>query len=695
MHRPLVRIVALASLCASLVIPAAPLGAQAPAWNDARSLELVQRAAARRAEQLADTGLVDYTAQAHGYLTFLAQLGEGFTEPPQVVKADELELEVFWKAPNLSRQRIVGRRDTLLLPTDINYHRDHLGIVQNNFPDIIRLGDGDEVADVPHPLSARGMPVYDYRIADSLSIRLPDRTIEVYRVDVRPRNDQRPAVVGAVFIDRSEAQVVRMAFNFTRAAYLDRDLEDLAIVLENALVGTRFWLPRRQEIEIRRIGRWLDFPARGIIRGRWEIRRYELNVGLQSQMFRGSEIVQAPRSVLESKQWQGRILDSLPPDVRALTDEDVRRVQEEARALVRADALQRARTTSIAGRGVSEFVRVNRAEGLSLGAGLSRRLGAGFAVSGSGRWGLEDEEAKGKLALRWDRASGAGVRVRAWREYVDLRDEPERSGLVNSIAAQEFGSDYTEPMDERALSLEVMSPAWLGARWTLGGELARQREVSVAASPASGRYEPTLPVQRLEETRLRLTVARPTTLSILGSEIRARATVTASSFEGEADGESDRYVRFFSVANVERPMGRNRAVLRATFGASKAEGELPVQALHFAGGPVSAPGYDFHAFAGDAIGTLHAEWRRPVSFVSLRLGRYGRTPASATLAPFAHAVYVAGSAGPGEGRNGWYPSAGIGTQLLFDLLRFDVARGLRDGRWTFSVDVARDFWSVL
>ena len=31
--------------------------------------------------------------------------------------------------------------------------------------------------------------------------------------------------------------------------------------------------------------------------------------------------------------------------------------------------------------------------------------------------------------------------------------------------------------------------------------------------------------------------------------------------------------------------------------------------------------------------------------------------------------------------------------LVIDSL--DVARGLRNGRWTFSVDVGRDFWSVL
>ena len=194
-----------------------------------------ERATARRAAQLADTALVDYQASAHGYLTFLAQLGEGFPEPPKIVKADELALEVYWRSPDLSKQRIVGRRDTLLLPTDINYHRDHLGIVQNNFPNIVRLGDGDEVRDVPHPLSLAGLAIYDYAISDSLKIQLPDRAIDVLEVRLRPKNDRVPAAVGAVYIDREQATVVRMAFSFTRAALIDKQLEDVSIVLENAL----------------------------------------------------------------------------------------------------------------------------------------------------------------------------------------------------------------------------------------------------------------------------------------------------------------------------------------------------------------------------------------------------------------------------------------------------------------------------
>src|SRR5690348_11603507 len=345
----------LTSTCALALLVAPPLLAQR--WNEPRARELVERATARRVQQLADTGLKDYKAIAHGYVTFLAQVGEGLAEPPKVVKADELVDEVYWLAPNLSKQRILGRRDTLLLPTDISYHRDHLGIVQNNFPAIIRLGEGDEVRDVPHPLSPAGLQAYDFAIADSLPMNLPGPTTMLYQVKARPKDDTQARLIVAVYIDRDDAQVVRMAFHFTRAAFLDKALEDLFVAIENGLIGTRFWLPRKQEIEIRRGGTWLDYPVRGIIRGRWEIGDYQVNVGLNPAMFAGPEIVPAPKAAQDTFHFTGRVLDSLPPDVRAVTDADIRQVQAEARDLVRAQALRRSQALVLSAGSVSDFMR--------------------------------------------------------------------------------------------------------------------------------------------------------------------------------------------------------------------------------------------------------------------------------------------------------------------------------------------------
>jgi hypothetical protein len=37
----------------------------------------------------------------------------------------------------------------------------------------------------------------------------------------------------------------------------------------------------------------------------------------------------------------------------------------------------------------------------------------------------------------------------------------------------------------------------------------------------------------------------------------------------------------------------------------------------------------------------------------------------------------------------------VGFEPFLGMARFDVARGLRDGRWTFSFDVMRGWWGIL
>ena len=690
-------VAALAAAGIAALLSLQPGTAGAQTWNDERSIALVARATELRDRQLADTALIDYRATAHGYLTFLAQLGEGFTEPPKIVKADELALEVYWHAPNLSKQRIVGRRDTLLLPTDINYHRDHLGIVQNNFPDIIRLGDGDEVADVPHPLSGAGMEAYDFAIRDSLSIELPDRAIRVTEVLVRPRDDQLPRLIGAIYIDQGSGEVVRMAFNFTRAAFLDRQLEDLFITLENALVGGQFWLPRRQEIEIRRSGTWLDYPVRGIIRGRWEICCYEINTGIDPSFFRGPEIVQAPLRERMLHRFEGSVLDGLPDEVRIVADEDVRRVQEEARELVRQQALSRARGARLSARRVSDFVRVNRAEGLAIGAGTTVRLGRGVRTEIAGRWGFADDEPKGRAAVLIERASGAGAGLFAERAYREAGDVQEVSLLRNSIAAQEFGSDYTEPYDVRAGGAWLSFGERLGMLVRLEGAVERHDRVGLAASPSFGQYERVIPAWSLDARRLSLWLERPLRQGPLGMILRGRAELRALWYEGRdtaLHAGSRSLLRGFLEVEAQRPLGTGTLALRTAVAAVKAEGAEPAppQTLVYLGGPVSGPGYTYHAFRGTAGLSQRVEWRIPVPAPAIPLGRFGSTPATATLAPFANVVWIDGA--PGQ-RSGWYPSLGLGTMAFFDLIRVDVARGLRDGRWTFSLDLSREFWGIL
>lgn len=688
-----------AAACAALLlVTTAGPRAGAQEWNDPRTRELVERATARRVQQLADTGLRDYKAVAHGYVTFLAQVGEGLAEPPKVVKADELVNEIFWKAPNLSKQRIVGRRDTLLLPTDINYHRDHLGIVQNNFPAIIRLGEGDEVRDVPHPLSTQGLAAYDFAISDSLPLILPGRTITLLEVKVRPRDDRQPRIIGAVFIDRDDAQVVRMAFNFTRAAFLDPALEDLFVVIENGLIGGRFWLPRKQEIEIRRGGTWLDFPVRGIIRGRWEISDYQVNSGLSYGLFSGPEIVTAPPSVRDTLKFAGSVLDSLPPDVRAVTDAEIRAVQQEARALVRAQALQRPQTLVLSALGLSDFARFDRAEGLALGGGVATRFGRGFDVQLRARYGVDDRAVKGNAAAGW-RSPSVGVRLFGLRDFREAGDVQERSRLVNSIAAQELGADATDPYHVEGAGVGLDAFDVHGLRLRLDATIERQRALEIRATPAAGTFPRILPATPLRAARLSLTAERATSLSFFGTELRATGEVRGSRLSTDDAAlpiSTTNVARAFVSLGLERPVGRQRLVLQTYAGAVAADGVIPPQEWLWFGGPLSAPGYDFHELGALSGVSQRVEWRTPIPAPAVPLGRFGKIPGEATLAPFVQGTFMRRALeGDAAHPTGVYPSAGVALMPFFDLLRVQVARGLRNGRWTVNVDVARDFWGIL
>jgi hypothetical protein len=319
-------------------------------------------------------------------------------------------------------------------------------------------------------------------------------------------------------------------------------------------------------------------------------------------------------------------------------------------------------------------------------------------ASVGGRWGIEDEAAKGHATLAWQRASGRGLRLSAFRSYRDASDEPEVSLLRNSFASQEFGSDYTEPYDARGVVVATQLGARYGLRWRAEAGYERHAPLAVNATPAFGRFERTIPAARASASRLVLAADRATAAAPFGATLSGRVEARATRFDPRGSGpdalaERTTVGRLAGVAEAARPFGARQLALRLTAAYADGSAGVPAQELVYLGGPTSGPGYRFHEFVGELGATARAEWRLPVPFPSLPLGRFGRSAGTATLAPFAHTVYLARPAAPGRG--GWYPAVGIGAITLFDVLRFDVARGVRDGRWTFSVDAARPFWGVL
>src|SRR5690242_5633763 len=254
-----------------------PTTLAAQGWNDTAAVALVSRAVLRSTMVQGDSGVRSWHVRAHGLLLFLARRNDPAATAERVIKADELDVEVYWSAPGRSKQVIRGWRDRRYLPTDIRYHRDHLGIVTDGYGPRIRIGGGDEVKDVVHPLSAEGLQAYEFLLRDSATVANDGRPVVLDVVDVRPKDATAPGVVGTIYLDHATAELVRARWSFTPVSYLDRTLEELTVLLDYALIDGRYWLPYRQTIELRRNAGWLELPYEGIIRGTWDFGEYDID----------------------------------------------------------------------------------------------------------------------------------------------------------------------------------------------------------------------------------------------------------------------------------------------------------------------------------------------------------------------------------------------------------------------------------
>ncbi|OYV64865.1 MAG: hypothetical protein B7Z72_12770 [Gemmatimonadetes bacterium 21-71-4] len=283
---------------------------------------------------------------------------------------------------------------------------------------------------------------------------------------------------------------------------------------------------------------------------------------------------------------------------------------------------------------------------------------------------------------------------------------------MNSLAAQEFGSDATEPYEVTSAGAALEFPAW-GLRWTLGAAAERQRPVTVHAQPALGHYAATVSALPYDLWHGSLAAARDTPLDLFGFDatgsVRADGRRRIGRYACAVAGgvpcrlpPADSW-GLSALADVRRDVAGVQLVAQTAAEATGADrGAEPAQDLVYFGGPVTAPGYALHGLVGTRGVSQRLELRVPVPFVSIPLSTFGRSPARATLAPYFNVVGLDGSQtlqtlAPGVMREQRiFPSVGVGLITFFDLIRIDVARGLASGgRWTFSIDATRGFWPIL
>ena len=679
----------MASLIPALLRPC-DAGGQLPSeWNGERASELVQQARDLRQATAIDSAFQAYQADARGYVYFF--LDRTNSDERTLVKTDQVALEVFWRAPRQTAQRLVGRRDAKELPTNINYHLDHLTVVQDDFGDLIRLGDGDEVEAVVHPAAPGSASIYDYRLTDSLTVTIPApaRTIRVYEVEVRPKDPEEPGVIGSLFLERGTGAIVRLTFTFTPASYVDGRLDYIRISMDNSVWDGKYWLPYRQEVELRRELPLIAFLGGSVIRGRFEIRNYRFNPTLPESLFLAGPVVAIPLNQRRNFPFETGLYDQLS-EQGLNPSAEIEAIREQAMDVSRQRYLSGLSRSRLHVPFISSVYRYNRAEGSFVGAGTSLQLGPSWTLLSRGGYAFGRENGQVTVDLRSDIAPKGFNGSIWWNELQNAGGGlPGASRTVNTLSGLLTDTDYTDPYFTTGArvrygwSLGAPRSLEVGAVWERHRSGANVLDDALGGDPAtdSGINRPVLPIDEGDDRAVEVNVAARTPAR--GFESSATARV------GQMDDQ--RYASLWWATTLRRELHQRGAALEAGLQLGISTEDAPIQTLFLLGGRHTLLGYPYRSFIGNHVALARVE------------------ASQAVLAPWL-TVRIFGTAGvTGFGRNGlpdsgWprrstdgaKSSAGVGLDLGWNLLHFDAGRGLNDGGdWEFVFSVQRRFWEWL
>jgi hypothetical protein len=658
--------------------PDAPTPSDPGEWNAPETLDLIRRARQLRQSNAVDPDLRTYAAEARGYVYFF------FDRPDSaetvLVKADQVALDVWWRAPSHTRQTIVGLRDEKLLPTKIRYHLDHLTVVQDDFGDLIRLGDGDEVTSVVHPVAPGAETLYDYRLSDSLTISYAGGVVRVHEVRVRPRDFDRPGFVGSIYLDRDRAAIVRMRFSFTPASYVDDYLDYIRVSLDNSLWEGRWWLPYRQEIEIRREIPVFDMMAGSTIRGSFDIRSYDFNVELPDDSFVGRSVRAVSPARQRSFEFERGLFDELEETGGLRPPPSIVEVETQVREVAENHVMSGLVPIRLHGGRLSDFARYDRAEGIFVGAGLTLRPYGTLLVRSTGGYAFGRKRGSGAIELSRGNDADAGwasTLEASWDALGDIGGYTGATLLENTISSAAGSEDYLDPYFRRGVTLSLRSRG----EHRVGLQLRFERHLGATDVVSDGPTTEFRPVRSiLEGTLGALTLSGRFSLPGSGSmDLRAEAGRLAGHDYASLDG-STRWA-FSSVP--ERWSGE------ISLAGGVVSNGAPPQKAWLLGGRYTLLGHEYRLFAGRAYWLAKGEVTVPVRppWLGIRaIAAVGSTHLGTWQLP------ADWNARDSRGLRG---TVGLGLSIGYDAFRFDVGRAVWGTGWEALVSLAPQFRSWL
>jgi len=668
---------------------AASVAAALDDWNSAQAVSLVERAIQARSFAYADSSLRSFRADAQGHIYFLAE----FQGEREVIRADQVALDVRWEAPDRTLQTIVGRRHEIRLPTSVRYHIDHLSLVLDNFGDRIRLGDGDEVWNVLHPAATAAFETYEYRLVDSLEIRIQDGRAQVFELEVRPLDTRNPGVVGSIFVDRHSGAIARMRFTFTEASYRDPELVRIVLDLRSAFWDGKYWLPAVQDLEITRSLSWFEFPIETVIRTRLEVFDYALNEASGLRLSTTGRVASLPGPALASFEGWKAPLYGGPLDAAERSDEELEAAVRDARSLVGQRGLRSGRRFQLSLPNASAGMRVRRAEGLLVGAGGVYRFDDRTLWRFWGGYPTEARRFEATTSLERDFGVwtlGVEGRLRSI-EDVGFR---AASGAVQTLALATAGEDYQDPYFQDGVRVSASRRSGAG-RVSLGASAFRQQPARLTLQTQLFTSRPLRPVRPTDPGDL---VAIDGTLELglgrgLGASWEAKFQIeTATTAIGDFG-----FTRGTIRLRAERDGFDSGWAWSSDLLLGLSGGDLPAQRLFLLGGRGTLPGYTFRPWGGDRVALWRGEVSRSV------LGPWVRIRALAA-AGWTDLGSVGGSAAARFGATetgGIRTSAGLGLGLIYDLVRLDLMRGLDGvagevgGDWALHLSLDPFLWGIL
>ncbi len=698
MHRLGSHLAIRVTIAASIALPGAAAGQGAAeieeSWSSERVLALVGRARAARATLVQDGTLRSYRALTQGHIYFFVDPEVG---QRALIRVDQVAVELRWQAPDLVQQHMLGERSETRLPVrDFRYYVDRLTLVQHGLGNEIRVGAGRDVAGVPHPFApldeeGPGGEPYEFRLADSLSLRLPGRPepLTLYELDVRPVDPAAPGIIGSVTVDQRSAQIVRMAFTFTPASYVDPRTDRISVDLDYGLWEGLYWLPNLQRIEVRREIPELDIGVGTVIRAVLRTGDYQLNVALPDALASLEPVTAEPVAARRAYEFPVGLFDGLVRDGLSdvVVDADPRELRARAMELARGQPSSGLSPLRLHLPGFSSLIHFSRTEGLALGAGAAFRPGGSVTVRGHAGYRVEPEDPHGTLGVELAIGPETTTEIGAsWKAFSDLGLTPGSDPLLSSLAALVRAEDYRDPFYASGVHLQLARTSSTERRFSfaLGWERAENAKLLVRTAPlASGRSF--RPVRAIAE----------------GDFLRAGARVEeAVSWPGSGRGTVDAGLDV--LAGGPGAGGAVALALEAIWGPPSGERELALRAREWSwlgdpipqghrllGGRGTLPGYPFHRFAGQHAAAASLEASTDLGTPLLRL----RGAVHSGWSGGADADVL--SRWDAAETDGVRSAFSIGVGLFWDILLVEAARGWNGGEWQAILSIDPLWWDHL